>query len=270
MTGDFVRTTLGNTGLQVHRLGLSATYRPGRATIHKALDGGLNFFFAFGIDGQMMGVLREILPKERERYVVATGAYNMLFGHPNLRRTLEKRLRQLNTEYIDVFMYLGVTKPEHFPESLREEYLRLREEGKIRFTGISTHDRRFAGELARRGALDIIMMRYNAAHRGAERDIFPHLQMHNPGIVGYTATRWHALLERPRTWPENRPIPDAGMCYRFVLTNPNVHVCLTAPRNMKQFQENLTALERGPLDREEMSFMAAFGDAVYQRQKWFM
>ena len=88
MNQDFSHTTLGSTGITVHRLGLSATYRPGKRAIHEALDEGVNFFFCYGFDTQMTGVLREVLKSKRENYVVVTGAYNLLWGHLNLRGTV--------------------------------------------------------------------------------------------------------------------------------------------------------------------------------------
>lgn len=210
------------------------------------------------------------MKSNRENYAVATGAYNLLVGHPSIRRTLEKRLRQLRTDHIDVFLFLGVTKEKHFPERDRDELRRLREEGKVRAIGMSCHDRKFVGRLASEGALDVFMMRYNAAHRGAENDVFPHLTAHNPGIVSYTATRWSYLLRRPQGWPRDGRIPTADMCYRFVLSNPNVDVCMTAPSNRRQLEENLTGLRKGPLLEDDMAFMREFGDAVYHRHKWFM
>jgi aryl-alcohol dehydrogenase-like predicted oxidoreductase len=135
---------------------------------------------------------------------------------------------------------------------------------------MSCHDRKFAGQLADEGALDVFMIRYNAAHRGAEKDIFPFLAKHNPGIVSYTATRWTYLLRKPNNYPKGERIPTAGMCYRFVLSNPNVHLALTAPSNEKQLVENLASLRDGPLNDEEMTFMKQFGDAVYNQKKWFM
>ena len=124
MSEDFLHTTLGKTGLKVHRLGMSASYRPGRRTIYKALDEGLNCLFCFGFDTQMTAVLRETLATRRESVVVATGAYNLILGYPNLERTLDKRLRQLGTEYIDVFLFLGVLKEREFPDRALEELLR--------------------------------------------------------------------------------------------------------------------------------------------------
>lgn len=266
----FHRTTLGSTGLEVHRLGLAASYRPGKKTIHKAIDEGINYFFAYGFDTQMTRTLRDLLRAERERFVLATGPYNLLWGHTDLRRTLEKRLRQFRTDYIDVFLFLGVMKPKHFPEKVREELHRLGEAGRIKFVGMSCHDRKFAGELAAEGALDVFMVRYNAAHPGAEQDIFPHLATHDPGVVSYTATRWRYLLRRPRGWPKDGRVPTAGLCYRFVLSNPHVHVCMTAPTNIEQLEENLAAVRQGPLDEEEMRFMREFGQAVHRTGKWFM
>jgi len=269
MNPDFSHTILGNSRIGVHRLGLSATYRPGERAIYKALDEGINYFFGFGFDTQMMRVMRDVLRREREKYVIAAGAYNYILFHSDLRRTLEKRLRQLRTDYIDIFLFLGVLKQKEFPEQIREELYRFREEGKVRCVGLSTHDRKLAGRLAAEGAVDVVMIRYNAAHRGAEREIFPYLKEHNPGVISHTATRWRYLLRRPRNWPKSGAIPTAGMCYRFVLSNPNVHVCMTAPSNMKQLEENIASVRQGPLSEEEMDFMRRFGDAVHHARKWF-
>jgi aryl-alcohol dehydrogenase-like predicted oxidoreductase len=270
MNADFLHTTLGRTGSSVHRMGLSASYWPGKAAIHRAIDCGINYFFGFGLDLQMMSVMRDVLQRDRKRFVVATGAYNYIWAHQDLRRTLEKRLRQLRTDYIDVFLFLGVMKEPEFPAPLREELCRLRDEGKIRAVGLSTHNRQFAGRLAADGEVDVLMIRYNAAHRGAEEDIFPHLKAHDTGLVSYTATRWTYLLRRPRGWPRDGRVPDAGLCYRFVLSNPNVNVCMTAPSNMKQLEEDLRAAEQGPLSDEDMQFMRQFGDTVHHTKKWFM
>ncbi|MGD0921913.1 MAG: aldo/keto reductase [Terriglobia bacterium] len=270
MNQDFERTTLPSLGRSIYRLGLSASYRPGKEAVYKALDAGVNFFFCYGIDWQMTRVLRELPRSTRENLVIATGAYNLLWWYPNLRRTLEKRLRQLRTDYIDVFLFLGLMGKETYIERVLEELHRFREEGKVRATGVSTHHRKLAGALVARGAIEALMMRYNAAHRGAEQDIFPHLAAHNPTVISYTATRWRYLLRRPRGWPKDGRIPSPGMAYRFVLSNPHIHVCLTAPGNVRQLEENLAAVRQGPLSEEEMQFMREFGDAVHARKKWFM
>ena len=124
--------------------------------------------------------------------------------------------------------------------------------------------------MAEQNALDVMMVRYNAAHRGAEKEIFPYVEKHNTGIISFTATRWRYLLRRPKRWPKDGNIPTAGQCYRFVLSNPHVNICMMALSNEKQFVSNLKEISEGPLSQEEMDFMLKFGDAVYKRKKWFM
>jgi aryl-alcohol dehydrogenase-like predicted oxidoreductase len=270
MSDDFNYARLGRTGMKIFRLGLSATYRPGRSAVRQAVDAGINFFFCYGFDTHMTGVLRDVLKTRRDDLVVCTGAYCLLVGHMNLRRTLEKRLRQLGTDHIDVFLYLGVMKPKHLGDDVLEELRRFRDEGKVRAIGLSCHDRKFIGRLVADGSIDVTMMRYNAAHRSAEKDIFPQLATHDPGVISYTATRWGYLLRRPRGYPTDAPIPTADQCYRFVLTNSDVDVCLMAPSNVDQLRENLAGMSKGPLTPDEMEFMQHFGDLVHARNRWFM
>lgn len=267
---EFLYGPLGALKTPVCRLGLSATYRPGKDTVFAAADAGLNYFFYFGMDTHMIAPLREVIRGRREQFVLATGACNWLLFQSNLRRTLERRLRQMRTDYIDVFHYLGVARRKHWTPQVADELQAVRESGLVRAVSISTHDRKLAAELANQGVLDAMMIRYNAAHRGAEQEIFPRLPASSPAVISFTATRWRFLTRRPKNYPSSARIPTAGMCYRFVLSNPHVHVCLTAPSSRKQFEQNLAEVRRGPLDAEDLKFMRDFGDIVYREQKYFM
>jgi predicted aldo/keto reductase-like oxidoreductase len=160
-----------------------------------------------------------------------------------------------------------VTRRKYFTGRVREELQAVRESGLVRAVGISTHDREFAAELLREGTLDAVMVHYNAAQRGAEEEVFPRLPESNPVVVAFTATRWGSLLRRPRGYPRDGRVPTAGMCYRFVLGNPVVHVCMMAPSNLGQFESNLAEIRSGPLAEADMQFMREFGDAVYRADK---
>lgn len=264
---EFLYATLGRTARRVFRLGLSATYRPGEKALREGLEAGMNYVIWWWGDTQMTRALREVFPRQREKIVVATGTN---FQRPwLLRRALEGTLRRLGTDYVDVFHIFWLGEGKLRPRTL-EVLQQFKDEGKIHALAVSTHARRYAGELARRGLLDVLMMRYNAAHRGAEQEIFPHLAASRPGVVSYTATRWTYLLRRPRGWPASAPVPAAGDCYRFVLNNPHVHVCLTAPRSVEQLRENLAAVARGPLPEDSLAFLRRFGDAVHEQHRFFL
>ncbi len=269
-TSDFLTTRFGALGSPIFRLGLAASYRPGERTIRRAVDEGVNYLFGFGWDTQMTAAIRSLGGSARDKMIIATGGYNWILWHSRLKKSLENALRRLRTDYIDVFHFLGILKPADFPPQVQDELAELRSEGRVRAVAVSCHDRKFAGQLAARGVVDILMVRYNAAHPGAETDIFPHLAAHGTGIVAYTATRWTRLLARPRGWPAGEPVASAGQCYRFVLSNPNVNVVLMAPRNERQFEDNVREARRGPLPEDEMSFMRRFGTYVHDHAGWFM
>jgi aryl-alcohol dehydrogenase-like predicted oxidoreductase len=141
------------------------------------------------------------------------------------------------------------------------ELIKLREEGKVRAIGLSTHDRKQAGRLAEDSVFDMLMIRYNAAYPGAETDIFPRLAQRQPMLVDYTATSWRKLLAAPKGWKES--VATAGDCYRFCLSNPHVDVVLQMPKNVEQMRENLRAVEKGPLSEAEMTWMRNSGTAVH-------
>jgi len=102
-------------------------------------------------------------------------------------------------------------------------------------------------------------------HRGAEEDIFPHLPQDNsPGIVVFTATCWRKPL-KARNMPADEAPLTAADCYRFVLSNPNVNVCLTGPSSAQQMEENLAALAGGSLSDKEMVRVKRIDDFIYRK-----
>jgi aryl-alcohol dehydrogenase-like predicted oxidoreductase len=177
-------------------------------------------------------------------------------------------LQKLGTDYLDVFQLFWLGRASAWTQSTIDALLSLRESGKVRAIGVSIHDRKRAGKLVEDSPLDMLMIRYNAAHTGAERDIFPHLAKRKPAIVAYTATRWGGLLKRPKGW--KGPVMTAADCYRFCLSNPHVDLVLTGPKNRRQLQENLRNLrEKGPLSEEENRWISDFGQVVHEASSRF-
>jgi len=253
----FGHRTLPSLGKRVHRMGFALNFGLGPAEFDLGLERGMNYlYWTWMRTGALLPGMQAALRKDRARYVVATGP-TLGFFAGNVRRGCERVLRSLRTEYIDYFQlnWLGVTSA--YTPATVDALLALKAEGKIRAIGASIHDRPRAGRLAADSALDMLMIRYNAAHPGAERDIFPSFTKRRPELVAYTATAWRKLLKRPSGWEGN--VPTAPDCYRFCLSNPNVDVVLMGAANRAQLEENLTAMERGPLSPEEDTFMREFG-----------
>jgi hypothetical protein len=87
------------------------------------------------------------------------------------------------------------------------------------------------------------MIRYNAAHCGAERDVFPVAQERRIPVVTFTGLRWKALLACTPEDPRGFTPPSAVECYRFCLANPAVTVALAAPGNRSELDQDLALLD---------------------------
>ena len=69
----------------------------------------------------------------------------------------------------------------------------------------------------------------------------------------------------PKKTPAGERTPTAADCYRFVLTEPSIDVCIAGPSNPEQFQAVLTALDQGPMTPAELAWMRRVGAAIYGR-----
>jgi len=257
MASEFVHREI--LGKRVHRYGISASYGLDEAGVREALALGANYIFWSPVKKFLRTIIKDTVMKDRERFLLATGPILGYFAG-SVRRAVEKALRISGSEYLDVVQVFYAGKMSFLTKGVIGELVKLRDEGKARAIGVSIHDRKRAVRLAVEGPLDFFMIRYNAAHPGAEVDIFPHLPARKPIIAAYTSTCWTKLLRPPKGW--SGPAATAGDCYRFCLSNPNVDLVVSAPKSAAQMRENMQALELGPLSDEEMARMRALGKAV--------
>jgi len=251
-------TTLGRSGVETGRLGLGSSFGIGGADLEHAFEHGVSYFYWGSIRKPHFGKgVKTLAQRHREQMVIVVQSYTRIASL--MRRSLESALRKLDTEYAD-FLLLGSWN-DLPPPRILDAAIRLRDEGKARHLMISCHDRPSFQRHAACNDIDTVMVRYNAAHPGAENEVFDSLGPQRPGVVAYTATRWGDLLD-PALVPEQEALPRASDCYRFVLTHPMVDVCITGLANRRELDEALATLERGPMDVEELAWMKRVGVAV--------
>jgi aryl-alcohol dehydrogenase-like predicted oxidoreductase len=258
------RVPFGKTGLMVSRIGLASGYGVPSAAIEKAFhEYGINYLYISPILNlrKIIRAVRNLAPDHRdELYIVLA---RPIFKQFRMENYVERWLKKLRLEWIDLlFQEVGKPPSQQFVDRVE----RLKDSGKVRFLGISSHKRPHLGKIARgevKAPVDFFHVRYNAVHTGAERDVFPHLRRENsPGITVYTATCWRKLLKPKLLPPGERPL-DPVDCYRFVLSHTDVDVCLTGPSNAEQMANNFKALDAGPLDEEEMVRIRRIGEYIY-------
>lgn len=260
---SFRPTVLGKTGLSAGRLGLSASYRMPAAALEAAVAEGMNYLYFGTLRREGFATGLRHLRSQRDRLLLVVQSYGR-FGWV-VRRSLERALRSIGYDHAD-FLLLGMwNRP--VPPRILDACRSLRERGLVRHLAVSTHHRPLVPALAKEGVFDVIHLRYNAVHRGAEHDVFPHLPpADRPGIVAFTATSWRQLLS-PKRVPPGERVPTAGDCYRYVLSNPAVDVCMTGLASLEQTKEALAALQRGPMSPDELAWMRRVGDAIYGKAR---
>lgn len=259
------RVTLGRSGLRVSKLGLGSSFRAPAASYLEAFERGVNYFYWGSIRRSLMaGAIREISRQKREEICVVLQSYSRWGWH--LERSVEGAIRKLGMDYGDVLL-LGWHNSAP-PRSVVDAALELKHRERIRHIAISSHRRTFFPTLLDDETYSIWHCRYNAVHRGAERDVFPSLETRSehqrPGLATYTTTSWGQLCDPAKTPPGERT-PIGTDCYRFALSNPHVDLCLAGPDNAEHMRQALEALELGPMDEEEQDWMRRVGDHIYGR-----
>jgi aryl-alcohol dehydrogenase-like predicted oxidoreductase len=261
---QWTTAVLGRTGLRVGRLGIASSFRAPVAAYEEAFERGSNYFtwgtVLRGRCPHLRVALRNLIARgKRDQLVISllSYAHNAWLTEAMHRSSL----RQLGIDHADILL-LGYHNRRP-PQRLIDRTLCMKEQGLVRFIGITSHTRRLFPSLAREGIFDVFHLRYNAAHRGAEQEVFPALDpATGPGLVSFTATRWGRLLD-PKKMPAGEEPPSAADCYRFVLSHPSVHVCMAGTRNLEQMRHALGVLEQGPMSEDQLARMRRIGDYVH-------
>jgi aryl-alcohol dehydrogenase-like predicted oxidoreductase len=220
--------------------------------------------FMKGRSKEMISAIRRIHQQgKRDQLVVAL----MEYTHSNRlgRRHFYRGLKMMGLDYVDLLVLGYYPRPPR--KHVMDLALELKGKGFVKHLALAGHNRKLFPELREQGDFDAFHIRYNAANSGAEKDAFPFLGGEDrPGIVAYTATRWGQLLKEKKMPSGEKPL-SAKDCYRFVLSNPAVDVCMTGARTPEMMRENLETLDAGPLTKEEMERIRKIGDHLYGKPR---
>lgn len=249
---------LGPNGPRILPIGLAASYGASGADVEYAFERGVNLFYWGSMRTPEFGKgLRAIANKSRDKVVTVIQTYSRFGG--GVGRSLDKALRELKLDHTDILLlgWWNMTPPDRILDAAAE----LVHKGKAKYVMVSCHHRPTFVRMSEDPRIQMLMMRYNAAHPGAETDVFPKLPRPRPGIVAYTSTSWGELLDPNRVPPGER-VPTSTDCYRFVLSSEYVDACYTGPKDRGQLEQALEALDKGPLSAEEDAWMRRVGASV--------
>jgi aryl-alcohol dehydrogenase-like predicted oxidoreductase len=289
--------TLGRTGLKVSEIGFGAWPIGGNwgeqkesesiDALHRALDRGVNFIdtaAGYG-DGRSERIIAKVLKERREKIFVATkmppasGPWpptpyckdDERYSESHIRKNVDKRLRNLNTDCIDILQLHTWTRAWNRNPRPLDILKKLQAEGKIRFIGMSTpeQDQNALIDIMRRGYLDTVQVIFNIFEQEPAAEFLPAALECDVGVIvrmafdeGVLAGRYTKdkkfqpddfrnlyfagdRLERAVNRAEKIKKELEGTKWtllqaavKFALVHPAVGTVLTGIRNARQAEEN--------------------------------
>jgi hypothetical protein len=266
------RIALGKSGLRVSPICLGMTMSP--ETVIAAYEAGVNFFFVTGdlhwplYEGIRKGLakLLEGSPSRRDEIVVGVVSYldNPLFAALQFHEVIGE---VPNLQRVDLLIAGAVSGDQSFYGRV-EAMARARAAGQhgARAIGATFHQRSLAVVSEQYDMLDIRFIRYNSAHPGARRDLFPYFRparlspvFNFKSTMSQVTPQMFEALNLPKTYW----VPDVCDYYRFVLTRPEMDGVLCSPLQPEEMRQLARALDKGPLTREEEEYMIWLSSLVH-------
>jgi diketogulonate reductase-like aldo/keto reductase len=208
-------------------------------------------------DGGAESLIGEAIAGMRDRVFLVTKLYPQNATREGTLAACARSLARLSTDRIDLYL-LHWRGDVPLPETL-EAFVHLRDEGKIRYFGVSNFDRDDMQEVwdlpgGRGVAANQVL--YNLAHRGIEHDVLPWLRTHHVPLMAYSPLDQGKLLEDRQLSELARESgrTTAQLAIGWLLAQPGVIVIPKTARR-ERLHENLQVLERplSPAERAELN-----------------
>ena len=299
-------TTLGKTGLRVSvaglgtggfsRMGLKSgkSEEESARLVLDAVDLGVNFIDtapSYGTEGVVGRALKSL---QRDKVVVATKLHAYRDGKwttpDELVASIDKSLRLMGTDYIDVFNLHGVETQmlDHSRNVLGPVLAEQRQKGKLRHVGMTENPIVDHTNAALKLALndpfwEVYMVGFHMMHQGARQSVFPFTQQKGIGTLLMFAVR-SIFADPPRVAREIKALAAKGLvdkslaasddplgflvhpggatnmieaAYRFARHEPGVDVTLFGTGDAAHLRSNIAALLKPPLPQADRDKLAA-------------
>ncbi|HLU10250.1 MAG TPA: aldo/keto reductase, partial [Oceanobacillus sp.] len=233
MTETTIQTRqLGNSDMQITPIGFGAWAIGGGnwefgwgsqddkdsiEAIHRALDLGVNWIdtaAAYGL-GHSEEIVAKALEGRANRPYVFTKC-SLVWGESreiehslkadSVRRECEDSLRRLKVDVIDLYQ-IHWPNPDPDIEEGWETLAKLKEEGKVRYIGVSNFSVSQMERAMKIAPITSLQPPYSAIERNVEKEILPFCQQHNIGVIVYSPMQ-SGLLTGAMTKERVANMPD--------------------------------------------------------------
>jgi hypothetical protein len=233
--GTVTYRTLGKTGLRVSTVGYGCMITSDPTVIARAVDMGINYFdssrgYQNGQNERMVGAA---LGARRKDILLSTKVDAR--DTAGAMAELETSLKELNTDHLDVWLLHGKSNARDISDELLEAQRMAKQQGKVRFNGISTHNLTAIADRVIEAKLDVVQPSYNFASDASYGPAIEKLAQAGVGLVAMKVmARGRKGAQRPANFP--------AAALKWVIKNPAFATTVPSMTDMDQLEQNFRAM----------------------------
>jgi aryl-alcohol dehydrogenase-like predicted oxidoreductase len=281
---------LGKSALQISEIGfgsmsLNEIQPDNDRLIHRAVDLGINFFdtadlYQHGRNEIMVG---KALGAKRKEVILATKVGNQWKTDGSgwdwnprkeyILSCIDKSLARLQTDYIDLYQLHGGTIEDPIDETI-EAFEKLKQQGKIRYYGISSIRPNVIRTYIQKSDIVSIMMQYSLLDRRPEESCLDLAKNNQLGILARGSLAKGLLVNKtPETYLNYSPAEvkiaansiasisnqkrnSAQTAIRFILHNPAITSAIVGIRTMDQLEDIVRTIHTPELNEQELHLLS--------------
>ena len=257
--------TLGRTGLKVTTVGMGCMITSDPSVIERAADMGINYFdtargYSQGNNERMVAAA---LGARRKQVVISTKSH--AHNKEEMQKHLETSLRELNTDYIDIWFLHGRNSPEEVPDDQIEVQQLAKKQGKVRFTGVSTHggQQQLLPWMVQKGVFDVVLTAYNFTMDPGMDQAIATAAKAGMGVVAMKVMAGGLRRQKPGDPLYKKLTQDGALlaALKWVVNKPNIATTIPSMTDMDQLDENLKAMGN-PYSAGDEKLLTAHLDAI--------
>jgi len=226
--------TLGKTGLKVTTVSMGVMNCSDPAVLLRAFDLGINFYDT--ADCYMKGRNEEMVGKafegKRQKVFIQTKVH--VHDEKKMRASVERSLRRLRTDYVDVLVWHSHSSPEEVADPNLFEFMsKMKKEGKARFTGFSAHNNMASllREATKSNFHDVALVSYNFTH---SKDLKEAVALAAKSGIGIVAMKTQAGGYKKQKMGGLSPHQAA---LKYVLMDQNASAAVPGVTTIEQIEE---------------------------------
>jgi predicted aldo/keto reductase-like oxidoreductase len=238
-----VHRTLGRTGMKISVVSFGAMLTPEPEVLKIAFDNGVNYVDTARkyMDGKNEEIVAKALKGRRDKVYVATKTLPGSKTSEDIIRDVETSLKTLEIDHIDVIQLHNLTdKDRIFIPETREALARLKQQGKVRFCGVTTHKNQpevlnaLVDDKDR--FFDTALVAYNFE---SNKEIGAAIERASKAGVGIIAMKTQAGGYKTDAMGAISPHQAA---LKWALQNPNITMAIPGMKDLANLKENISVM----------------------------